>query len=370
MKPIRVVALGWSIREGRWVFAFEVGLSREIEIECSAPGKLYLFGEYAVLAGGWSVVSAVGRRVVVRRYREAGEYRVVGADFGDESLVEAVLAQVAAGGDEGFTPGHFESDVSQLYERGRKLGLGSSAASCVALTGAAMAESGADFDDDSRRRALPVAERAHTVFQGGQGSGGAVAAACLGGTLAVRRRGSTAGFVELGDVGAIEDCERVVDFEFVPLRMQMPDGLSVRAFWLGEPASTTSFVDRVLRETRRDPAPVYRQFRKISTIAKKAIDEMSREDTAALLETFRAGDEAMERLGELCEVPIVTDRHRRLREVAESAGAVAKPSGAGGGDFSLVVGDEATDWERIGREIPESVESVELEFGAKGLAFS
>lgn len=340
-------------------------MSRSVRTEVSAPGKLYLFGEYAVLAGSWSVVAAVDRRVRAERFDEVGSYTARGLEGDDGRLVRAVLEAVEGETGESFDAGHFATDVRAMYENGVKLGLGSSAASSVALTAAALAD-GEKVDGRSfRRTVLEVAERAHASFQGGLGSGGGIVSATMGGISACRRREPTSGFLELSrhleleDVGGTE--------AFVYSDVSLPDELETRAIWLGEPASTTDFVAKVVDRLRLDPDGVYRRLRKLGRLAEKAIEAARRSDATGFCDCVREADSAMERLGEACEIPIVVDRHRRLREVAEPFDVAVKPSGAGGGDFSLVVGREEADWSSLEARLPDDLRSVALDFGAEGV---
>ena len=63
------------------------------------------------------------------------------------------------------------------------------------------------------------------------------------------------------------------------------------------------------------------------------------------LDSMRQGAAAMARLGEEAGTPILTEELARICALASSAGAAAKPSGAGGGDCAIVLafGDEARD---------------------------
>ena len=144
----------------------------------SAPGKLFLLGEYAVLAGGWSLVCAMDRFVHIRQHDgQPPGYRVEGADFeASDTLPRAVLRHARA--DEGVL-GSLLADVSQLYHRGEKLGLGSSAASTAALLEAVAPQL-------SPMERFATAFAAHREIQNGRGSGGDIAAACFGGVLAYK----------------------------------------------------------------------------------------------------------------------------------------------------------------------------------------
>ncbi|MEL6186908.1 MAG: hypothetical protein AAFU79_19970, partial [Myxococcota bacterium] len=96
----------------------------------SAPGKLVLLGDYAVLEGARALVAAVDRRAVGR----------VDAEGPRTEVVEAVLARARA---EGAGVDGVRIDTAGFLEPGgQKLGIGSSAA--VAVVTAALARGRGD----------------------------------------------------------------------------------------------------------------------------------------------------------------------------------------------------------------------------------
>jgi phosphomevalonate kinase len=121
-------------------------------VKVVAPGKLLLFGAYAVLEGAPAIVVAVDRCAVADGERiAASPSREVQAAFG-------------------ATPAP-EVDATALYEDGAKLGLGSSAAVLVASLGVRAAKRGEDLASSEVRSAIfRIAREAHAVAQGG-GSG-------------------------------------------------------------------------------------------------------------------------------------------------------------------------------------------------------
>ena len=100
----------------------------------SAPGKILLAGEYAVLHGAPAVVMAVERRCHV----------VAGAQAIASTFLQGVHAQVVATfgetSREAQRAAHLAVDSSALYEKQRKLGLGSSAAVTAAACGFVLAD--------------------------------------------------------------------------------------------------------------------------------------------------------------------------------------------------------------------------------------
>ncbi|MBA2665035.1 MAG: hypothetical protein H0U74_22300 [Bradymonadaceae bacterium] len=300
---------------------------------CSAPGKLFLFGEYAVLSGGQAIVTAVDRRVFATRHMAASVYRAHGTE--GLALPRLVLEAVESTA----RVEHLETDVRALFDGPNKLGLGSSAASTVALCAAVLAyEAEGKLDRDAVFRASFAA---HCRLQRGRGSGGDVACSTYGGTLAYS-----------------------MSEPWRPL--QTPQALELRAIWTGESASSTALVDCVEQARKARPAEIERALSAIADVADQASDAIEDAAWSELIALFALGDDAMERLGIASEAPIITARHRALRTLAGRYGAVVKPSGAGGGDFSLAVGEQV-DWEGFAQELPNGCQLMDLALGAHGV---
>ena len=172
------------------------------KVTVSAPGKLVLTGEYAVLDGAPGVAVAVeplasasivaadaGRLVVPGTGVDCGFE--VGTDGtvlwrGDHrdkgTLIEAAAAVFAAetrSGSEVLNSAEILLDTRDFHAPdGTKLGLGSSAAITVALTASMLASLG---EDHSSGRVEEVAGRIHRRLQGGAGSGIDVSTSAHGG---------------------------------------------------------------------------------------------------------------------------------------------------------------------------------------------
>ena len=203
----------------------------------SAPGKVVLCGEYAVLDGAPAVAMAVDRRAQVtvtpcdggcHRVSAPGhtpvEGRFVAGANGVEWLqggelfgvVDAVWRSLGI-----VVNGHrsIELDTRAFVDAatGAKVGIGSSAALTVALA-AALRESTDVLDD---------ALAAHRDFQQGSGSGVDVAAAVSGGLLEYRMEGPAL------------------------TALTWPDGLAYRLIWSGVPVSTRDKLSRLQDSDRR-----------------------------------------------------------------------------------------------------------------------
>ena len=283
----------------------------------SAPGKLVLSGEYAVLDGAAAISMAVDRRAIVTIVPRDGDCHAVTAPgFSDsESLFTgdsgelswqvggedfALFEQVwAATGMSSQEPLSFTLDTRAFRENGIKTGVGSSAALTVALAAAMSAISGADGAGDARR--------AHREFQGGSGSGVDIATSLAGGVVEYRI-GNNTGF-----------------------NVTWPEGLCYAVFWSGVAADTRGRLERL----QQQPA----------TVARTALGQAAEQFAAAFREgsITRILDELNDYTGALGQfdaesgLGIFDAGHAHLVDAAAAHRAVYKPCGAGGGDVGIAL---------------------------------
>jgi len=320
-------------------------------IVASAPGKLVLLGEYAVLEGAPAITMAVDRRASVRlgsRCDAACEARApdvldaplrfaIGADgLPDWSAAGAAAAKlnlvdevlrgladdrlgVAAGG--GFDLALDTSAFFDVVGASRaKLGLGSSAALTVALASALVVQGGHGAAASDRADWLNRLLGLHRKFQGGQGSGVDVATSLYGGVLAYRLPG--------GDAAPIAR----------PLAW--PNDLHCAFIWSGCSASTPKFLS-ILRDWRRRSAGNEAEYRArmdaLTATAEAAVAAIDAGEAAAFLGHARGYAQDLRALGHASGVSIWSAEHEAIGAIAHArSGVVYKPCGAGGGDVGVV----------------------------------
>jgi mevalonate kinase len=285
----------------------------------SAPGKLFLTGEYVVLGGGPALVLAVDRRARVRAQLTGGPLIVDSVADGTSEEIPDALAGDLPGGDAravaaavrslgfGHLGGRVHVDTSDLLAGGRKLGLGRSAAALVAAAAAFLSARGAFTPG----RTLDAAAAGHALLQNGLGSGADVAAAVHGGLVEVRRRGR----------------------ELVVAPREIPAGLHLVVGWSGESAATAPLLSRFVAAREHGAATLSQ----LGTEAERAAGAVVRGDADELLAATDASGRLLERLGRDLDLPIVTPGLARLLATARRLGAAVKPSGAGGGDCGVAL---------------------------------
>lgn len=284
-------------------------------VRLSAPGKVFLLGEYAVLGGGVGIVAAVNRRAHLR----------AGPRMPRGPVVAEVVRGLAA---LGKTLPPCDVDTSGMREGGRKLGLGSSALAAL-LT----ASFGLDRRDES---ALSLAVTAHRASQEGKGSGLDVAAAFHGGVIAGLRQ-----------PGAVES---------LPRRIR---GLRWYLFATDKAASTGALIKACVEDA--DSAEMLKVMVRLS---KEGADAYRRQDARGFMGVVAQYHRAMAALGRASGVSLVEPSERFVR-AAEALGGTGKPSGAGGGDLTVVFVPE--DCDRRALEAQAGAKILPLEVDPRGL---
>ena len=290
-----------------------------------APGKLFVIGEYAVLHGARALVAAVSAGIACRCL-PASAWRIAAPDLGLDFAIDgvprdsaaALLASAATAARDELaiaSPLSFEVRGSELASRG-KYGLGGSAASVVAILGAAAVSAGLDLDaKGTRARLFSLAFSVHREHQRGRGSGADVAASVYGGWLDYA----------LGEGGA----------RIAPAAM--PSGIRLGAVWSGVASDTARAIEAF------ESPPVLGRLR---SIVERFWVAVERADRAGIGREIDAYGEALESIDGGAGARRIADLVKRARAL----GFAAKGSGAVGGDCAIAVGFDPVDCARLEME--------------------
>ncbi len=277
-------------------------------VRASAPGKVVLWGEYAVLADAPAAVLAINRHAIctITDHQSGFCLRTLGfaspvlevANLQTDQVptAAALFAHAASALARPLPDGlDITLDTKDFHRHQDKLGIGSSAAALVACYGAMCALTG----EEAR---LDRAIVAHRNFQG-SGSGLDVAAAMTGGVIRFQSGRSRP--------------------------MELPENLRFAFVFSGKGIATGKQLGSFSRWRRQgDLQPL----QELSNMATRLFDSVADK------RCWEAYIAALQTLDDAATLGIHNDAHRRLAKISESLGLVYKPCGAGGGDVGMAIG--------------------------------
>jgi len=338
-----------------------------IVVIATAPGKLILTGEYAVLDGAPALVIAVDRRVTARR--EPGTVsspfllavaRELAQRYGADSKGALAALEIAVDS----TAFYAGSDCTQ------KLGLGSSAAVTVAAAALALTAHHGTLEGH-RDEVLAIALAAHANAQGAKGvrgSGADVAAAVYGGAIAftmprpAHGEGSDDAVVRDPDAavrdpdladrhsdhgvrGSDDEVRRSDDDPDRPelprvVRHRWPPDVVLIPFFTGVSADTATLVSQIAAVRAADPVAVGAALTAIADASRAACASLAGPPELAgsgLIAALRLAADATDRLAHITGVGLVPPCVTAVRSALRALGGTAKTTGAGGGDVAIAV---------------------------------
>lgn len=355
-----------------------------MKIRTTAPGKIILLGEYAVLEGAPALVMAVNRFAEVTLEVISSDQCKVSApavgiknlsfkiDSGGKVIFEKSISSTllkklsffmaaleAILSSSKCKPNSLPSfiitlDTSQFFTtENQKLGLGSSAALTVALFSAL-----SNFRDKSviigenHDDLLKTSLMIHRLAQGDIGSGIDVAASLLGGMFKYQ----------------VTD----KNFESLPVyeKLTIPEDLHILFIWTEESASTTQFVRRV-NELKMDNPHVYETIIwRMKQVCIAGIEAFMQNNPIKFMKSVELYYDEMKALGEESGAPIVSKIHRQIHDIVLENNSAYKPSGAGGGDIGTAFCNSGSVKEKIANElIRNGFKIIDLKLVSNGVQF-
>lgn len=284
------------------------------------PGKVMLTGEYAVLLGGTAVLGPVPR------YVEVIEIKVKPVVPNPPAVVAALSVSMREIMDfeEGYGLPHLMVDRTGMMHRDesgrpRKLGLGSSAAEAVGVIALRLERADMPWRD-RREDVIRYALEAHRSVQGGLGSGADVVACAMERPVLVKR------------------VEGKVHYE--RLTESTEEGrLPMALVWTGRTANTRDFIHRFnawREKATEEDRKVLGELLVLSRQLGETWFRGLREEIFLLMDRYTF---LMDRIADAADIPYRLPIHRKLERWARKYGGHSKPTGAGGGDMALLVGE-------------------------------
>lgn len=343
-------------------------------VEASAPGKLYIAGEYAVVEPGHpaiiiavdqfitvtitsatksgSIQSAQYSELPVKWTRRGGELVLDIRENPFHYILAAIKITEKYAREQGKELAFFDLKVTSELDNsnGRKYGLGSSGAVTVATVKALSAFYELPL---TPMMTFKLAALAHLEVQG-NGSCGDIAASSYGGWIAF----ATFDQQWLKKEQQSESITNLLTKEWPYLTITpLPEVPHLRLLigWTGSPASTSDLVDQV-NESRADKQTSYEEFLADSkTCVEQIVTGFHQQDISLIKQMIKKNRRLLNELTQITDVVIETPALKTLCDLAENYGGAAKSSGAGGGDCGIVITDQKSGilplmsvWEKAG----------------------
>ncbi|MEL7022406.1 MAG: hypothetical protein AAGL69_01595 [Pseudomonadota bacterium] len=295
------------------------------------PGKLMLSGEYAVLDGAPAVMACVDREVRVTGVfgdADEGRLRILADTESDwrwrwcENKPEWVEADPPRLIDvlmRAFPSPELVSlsvDSQALFDRQRKLGLGSSAAVAVAV--------GAMLAGDLQPTTIARIAAAHREFQGGVGSGADTHAVAQGGVVRF----------EPGE-------------QFRP--MVWPTGLHIQPVVAPRSVSTPGRIGR-FRQWQQSNDRSAAMVQLLTRLALEIAENWMKARTSGIIDGMRSYLDTMREVSAAADLGYLQGGHAQLLPLADACGVVYKPCGAGGGDVGFAMANDPEALRRFGEQ--------------------
>jgi phosphomevalonate kinase len=283
------------------------------------PGKVMLSGEYAVLAGATAVLLPVPRYLKLARAaaEPEGGYPPALAAARDIAVHELAEHEQCHGLPHAAVDASAFYHINNLGER-VKLGLGLSAAEAVGMLALRFHCAGRDWTA-ARQQIYAAAQAAHRTAQNGAGSGADIAACAWGRPLLFARPSPAQASI-------------------LPLVDGARPTLPLHLYFSGSSADTRVLVAG-FEQWRGDDPSSHEKLSQLTAAAAELAPLWFDAEPAALRTALTRWDRELTLLLAGAQVSYRLPVHRRIEEWAQRYGGCAKPTGAGGGDMILLVGD-------------------------------
>ncbi|MBD3208674.1 MAG: phosphomevalonate kinase [Candidatus Nealsonbacteria bacterium] len=356
------------------------------ELIVSAPGKVCIAGEWAVLEkGNPLVVAAVDRRIFAGLRKSSDNLiHITLRDFGIEdvrcdfkkgkisfaeqlgerqkkhlsfisSALESVLQyagfkfpfQIETWGERSSLQ---QRESAEDLERKKMFGFGASAASVVAVVAGVLKLYGEDIAANrDRERVYKLSAVAHYLAQGKVGSGFDVAASTFGGILVYKRFDPDWLKEQIGQGQSLREILKMKWPGFYYRTLQVPEDTSLLIGWTGESSSTAGMVKQMYQWKEKNKKEYDRIMEGINKLVLQLISSLEKKEKPKIIRFLQKNEDYLRELGRKSGVNIETDSLAKLSSIANEKGAAGKLSGAGGGDCGIAIAFD----EQTAREIIE-----------------
>ena len=314
-----------------------------MKVEASAPGKIFLSGEYLAIEGSLATVLPTIQRakIIIEESKSSTNIlyslpldKSFAFDVNDSFDIEwlddnpmdmglfiekaIVLMQIKP------TTTRFTIDTTDFYFQRRKIGIGSSSA----ISSALIKDINKYFDiKQTHEMIIDNALNLHNSKQDSLGSGLDVIASSL-------------------DSGLIEcDIKKARRGKWT--KLEWPSDLLIKGVITSDESNTKEMIKKYLKGHAKNKE----FFLALKIDADQILEELSlswqSKDSESILALMKQYNILMQQLDEKYHLGIYTEEHKALANITTKLGLIYKPSGAGGGDLGLILTDNEMKLEQL-----------------------
>jgi len=304
-----------------------------MRVKRTAPGKVFLSGEYLALEGGSAIILSTKQRSKVSIEDHNKPYNLFYSSALDQSFPFSVNDNFEVdwvqNDPQGFglfialaiselkikpSKALISIDTSEFYSSGKKIGLGSSASIASAMINALDEYFNLQL---SKSIIIQKAVNLHNLSQDNIGSGLDVVASCA-------------------DSGVVE-CNLEMANEYRWKNLKWPADLYIKGVITSDESSTKMMIDKYNHGKNSNQTFFNKLYSETNHLLNQISIAWDTQDSLKILKLMQTYNTFINQLNEKFNLGIFTDEHKRLIDLARSADVFYKPSGAGGGDLGLVM---------------------------------
>jgi len=339
----------------------------------SAPGKLFLAGEWAILElGSPGIVAAIDKRVFVEieksekflfTFKDKKIKNLEAIFNGNElifsklteeekeyikfvkSAVEITLKYLGS-----KQPLKIKTWSKGIRKNEVKIGFGSSAAISVAVVAGILKINGYDIRKEKTKEIIyKLSTISHFFAQKKLGSGFDIAASTYGGIILYYRFDSDWLIKKIESFGIREALNE--NWPYLKIeKLRIPKGFNLIVGWTKKEAKTSELIKK-MNDWKRGNKEIYDKImNNIKENVENLIIAWKKSNRKKIIEILRKNEEYLRDLTEKSGIEIETEKLRILSEIANSYNAAGKLSGAGGGDCGIAISFNKKIAEKIKKE--------------------
>ncbi len=337
-------------------------------IKVSAPGKLCVAGEWAVLEKGSPMIAvAIEKRVFAKIKKSKDKYVYISirdfkikklkALFVNNKLSFEKKLNKKEKKDTLFIKIAIESALNYLNEAGffeietwnekkiltktkrvKKIGFGTSAASVVATIAGIFKFYGKNVKTKtSKEKIYKLATISHYLAQGKVGSGFDTAASTFGGLFVYKGFDSKWLKDRFQEGKNIKEIVNAKWPAFYFKTIKQPKDFNLLVGWTQKTSSTSKMVKDLYKWKEENKVEYRKIINLIKNLVKKLIIVFQSNNKEKIISLIRKNEDYLRELGDKSGVNIETKALALLSKVANENGGAGKLSGAGGGDCGIAI---------------------------------